>query len=121
MVLTDKTGTLTKGEMSIKKLYINKKEYNLNLDRQPKNADGSPKSSKNKRPGQPKDSADAYEQELWDINHGFDKDKKEKEAQANRAKEVIDDDNDELRTVIQNPDGRDSHKTLLFFECLALT
>ena len=108
--------------MSIKKLYINKREYNLNLDRHPKkavNADGSPKS---KRPGQPKDSADAYEQELWDINHGFDKDNKAKEAAANKAKEGPPvDDNDELRTVIQSPDGRDSHKTILFFECLALT
>ena len=58
--------------MSIKKLYIQGREWSLNLDKG-KNKKTSPKKSK-KIVG---DSVDAMEKELWEFNHGFNKSQEE--------------------------------------------
>ena len=72
--MTDKTGTLTKGVMSLKKVYIAGREWNLNLDKKKRpTAPSTPKKIKSGVSTPAKDVvADAYEKELWELNHGFD-------------------------------------------------
>jgi magnesium-transporting ATPase (P-type) len=74
--LTDKTGTLTKGVMSIKKLFIAGRVWNLNLDKIVSKKSFSESKPKKRRPDEEVDEdpvADALEKELWDLNHGFKK------------------------------------------------